>query len=249
MPFIKNIIHLWPMHATGLQGVCHQYIILVIKDLTCWINVYNGVQHQVLMTNALCIWSSHSILWEPCTAQRSSSGSPNKISRMYSTFALDHFAATYTLYTTIYKLWNADWSCYATLHHVQLSLAVQYAGHLFITSVPRTWDDCTVSTISEQEARKHTQYSHQATGWMSQGWMPDRGKSCCSYSCCPDWLWGSPTPIFKGYWGAPTQQVKQPGHVFYRSPPSSAKVKDVGSILLLLLHYFMVRRGTTVPLL
>jgi len=59
MPFIKNIIHLWLMHATGLLSVCHQYIILVIKDLTCWINKYNGVKHQVHMTNARCIWSSH----------------------------------------------------------------------------------------------------------------------------------------------------------------------------------------------
>lgn len=145
------------------------------------------------MTNTRCIWP-HSLVWEPCTAQQSGSESLNNISRMHSTFALRDFAATYTLYITLYKLWNADWSWYATLHNVQLSLAVQYAGHLFNTSVPCTWHDCTVSTISEQEARKHTQYSHQATGWMIQGWMPDRGKSCCSHSCCPDQIMGLTNP-------------------------------------------------------
>lgn len=45
-PFTTNIIHLWPMHATGLQGVCYQYMILVIKDLRSWINMYNGVKRQ-----------------------------------------------------------------------------------------------------------------------------------------------------------------------------------------------------------
>ena len=149
-------------------------------------------------SNARCIQTSHSLLWDPCTAQQCGSESLNKISWMHSRFTLHDFAATCTLYITLYKLWNTDWSWYATLHHAQLSLAVQYAGHLFIKSVPCIWDDCTVSTISEQEARKHTQYSHQATGWMIQGWMPDRGKSCCSYWCCPDWSWGSATPIFKG---------------------------------------------------
>lgn len=122
--------------------------------------------------------------------------------------------------------------------------------HLFIKSVPCMWDNHTVSTIGEQEAWKHTQYSHEATGWMIQGWMPDRGKSCCSYSCCPDWLWGSPTPIFKGYWGALTLQVKQPGHEIYVSPPPSTKVKDVCSVLLLPLYSVMVWcRGTNLLLL
>jgi hypothetical protein len=37
------------MHATGLLGVCHQYMILVIKDLRCWFNIYNGIKRQVCM--------------------------------------------------------------------------------------------------------------------------------------------------------------------------------------------------------
>ena len=154
----------------------------------------------IMGSKARCRRSSHSLLWEPCTAQQSGSESPNKISRMHSQFALHNSAATYTLYITLSKPRNTDWSWYAALHHVQLSLAVYYAGHPFINNVPCIWDDCTCTvSTSEQEAQKHTQYSHQATGWIIQGWMPDRGKSCCSYSCCPDCLWDSPKPIFKGY--------------------------------------------------
>jgi len=181
-------------------------MVLVIKDLRCWFNIYNGVKRQVHTNFTFTIMGSLycTTVWlrkpeqDQLDAQQCGSESLNKISWMHSRFTLHDFAATCTLYITLYKLWNTDWSWYATLHHAQLSLAVQYAGHLFIKSVPCIWDDCTVSTISEQEARKHTQYSHQATGWMIQGWMPDRGKSCCSYWCCPDWSWGSATPIFKG---------------------------------------------------
>ena len=58
-------------------------------------------------------------------------------------------------------------------------------------------------------------------GWMVWESNPGGGET---FHACPDWTWGPPSLLYKGYWFFP--RVKQPGRGVDRPPPSGAKVKE-----------------------
>jgi hypothetical protein len=64
-----------------------------------------------------------------------------------------------------------------------------------------------------------------AYGLDDQGSSPGRGKKFVYSPQRPDWLWGPPCLLYKGYQG-----VKWPGREADRSPPFSAEVKNGGDI-------------------
>jgi hypothetical protein len=194
-------------------------------------------------SNTRCTWSSHSLLWEPCTAQQSGSESLNKISKMHSRFALHDFCCHlhiihYTLQTVEHRL---QLVCYTTpCAAVNGSSICRAKCSLHITRLYCQYNKWTVG----MKAYWVQPPGHRLNDPGLNAWQRQELLLLIMLSRLVMGLSKS-----NGGGGALTLKVQQPGHEFYWSPPSNVKVKDTGSILLLPLYYFMVCTGTTLPLL
>jgi hypothetical protein len=67
-------------------------------------------------------------------------------------------------------------------------------------------------------------------GLDDQGSIPDRGKIFFSSPQRPDWFWGPLSLLLNRYRRVLFPGVKRPGREANHSPPSRAKVKNVGTI-------------------
>jgi hypothetical protein len=97
------------MQATGLQGVRHQHMILVIKDLRCWFNIYNGFKRQVRMIFTFTIMGSlyHTTVWLTKPEQDQLDAQPIYSARLCCHLHFMH----YTLQTVEHRL---QLVCYTT---------------------------------------------------------------------------------------------------------------------------------------